>query len=143
MKKINRLRYTGVIAGVGLAAVLFSSGVYANTSAKETRTEKETEHEVIPMDWLEAPAQEESDPAPVQDDELSAGAGSVLAQADVENDDGIVAQDTTAAVENDDGIAAQDTTAAAASAGREAQAQMPAEPETHWGYTNLGIAHVD
>ncbi|MDE6916414.1 MAG: hypothetical protein K2P39_06430, partial [Lachnospiraceae bacterium] len=97
MKKINRLRYTGVIAGVGLAAVLFSSGVYANTSAKETRTEKETEHEVIPMDWLEDPAQEESDPAPVHDDELSAGAGSVLAQADVENDDGIAAQDTTAA----------------------------------------------
>lgn len=128
---------------MGLAAVLFSSGVYANTSAKETRTEKETEHEVIPMDWLEAPAQEESDPAPVQDDELSAGAGSVLAQADVENDDGIAAQDTTADGENDDGIAAQDTTAAAASAGIEAQTQMPAEPETHWGYTNLGIAHVD
>lgn len=143
MKKINRLRYTGVIAGVGLAAVLFSSGVYANTSAKETRTEKETEHEVIPMDWLEAPAQEESDPAPVQDDELSAGAGSVLAQADGENDDSIAAQDTTADGDNDDGIAAQDTTAAAASAGIEAQAQMPAEPETHWGYTNLGIAHVD
>lgn len=143
MKKINRLRYTGVIAGVGLAAVLFSSGVYANTSAKETRTEKETEHEVIPMDWLEDPVQEESDPAPVQDDELSAGAGSVLAQADGENDDGIAAQDTTADGDNDDGIAAQDTTAAAASAGIEAQAQMPAEPETHWGYTNLGIAHVD
>ena len=30
MKRINRLRYIGVVAGMGLAVVLLGNGAYAN-----------------------------------------------------------------------------------------------------------------
>ena len=30
MKKINRLRYVGVVAGMGLAVLLLGNGAYAN-----------------------------------------------------------------------------------------------------------------
>ena len=42
MNRINRLKYTGVIAGVGLAVVVLSNGAYANTGVKETAGEPET-----------------------------------------------------------------------------------------------------
>ena len=67
MNKINRLKYAGVIAGVGLAVVVFSSGVYANTSSKET--EKETEVEVISLDLSETKSVYSFDIEPVSSEE--------------------------------------------------------------------------
>ena len=53
MNKRNRWKYTGVAVGAGLAVVLFSSGVYANTSPK-----KEDEVQVISFDASENSTEE-------------------------------------------------------------------------------------
>lgn len=90
MNRIKKLRYAGVIAGVGLAVVMFSNGVYANTSPKETQ--EETEVAVISFDFSEntdeseektgdeASTMNESDDenAGDEDMDLAAGAGEVL-----------------------------------------------------------------
>lgn len=154
MNRIKKLRYAGVIAGVGLAVVMFSNGVYANTSPKETQ--EETEVAVISFDFSEntdeseektgdeASTMNESDDENAGDEDMdlaagagevleniednseilgrSAGAGEVLEQAENEPEEQMIQTQSTQAQED---------------------AEKPAEPETHWGYTNLGIAHVD
>ena len=52
----------------------------------------------------------------------SAGAGEVLEQAENEPEEQMIQTQSTQTQED---------------------AEKPAEPEIHWGYTNLGIAHVD
>ena len=154
MNRIKKLRYAGVIAGVGLAVVMFSNGVYANTSPKETQ--EETEVAVISFDFSEntdeseektgdeASTMNESDDENAGDEDMdlaagagevleniednseilgrSAGAGEVLEQAENEPEEQIIQTQSTQTQED---------------------AEEPAEPEIHWGYTNLGIAHVD
>lgn len=154
MNRIKKLRYAGVIAGVGLAVVMFSNGVYANTSPKETQ--EETEVAVISFDFSEntdeseektgdeASTMNESDDENAGDEDMdlaagagevleniednseipgrSAGAGEVLEQAENEPEEQMIQTQSTQTQED---------------------AEKPAEPETHWGYTNLGIAHVD
>ena len=125
MKRINRLKYTGVIAGVGLAVVLFGSGAYANTRQDDFNSEEEREQ--ITLDILEADASEEDTDAG-DDVELSAGIGSVFE-------------------ETEDEIRSGETQARRMGTDAENEATEPdeevREPETYWGYTNLGIAHVD
>lgn len=125
MKKINRLKYTGVIAGVGLAVVLFGSGAYANTRQDDFNSKEEREQ--ITLDILEADASEEDTDAG-DDVELSAGIGSVFE-------------------ETEDEIRSGETQARSMGTDAENEAAEPdeevKEPETYWGYTNLGIAHVD
>lgn len=125
MKKINRLKYTGVIAGVGLAVVLFGSGAYANT--RQDDIDPEEVREQITLDILEVDESEGN--ADAGDDvELSAGIGSVLE-------------------ETEDEIRYGETQARSMGTDAENETTEPdeevKEPETYWGYTNLGIAHVD
>lgn len=141
MKKINRLKYTGVIAGVGLAVILFESGAYANTreSGKENQAE---EIEVISFDDIlgissEGSSEEES----TQEADLSAGVGEVFDNVaeDVENDAG-----SSESMENETETVTQETDLVRlASDGNEPVEEVQNEPQTYWGYTNLGIAHVD
>lgn len=141
MKKINRLKYTGVIAGVGLAVILFESGAYANTreSGKENQAE---EIEVISFDDIlgissEGSSEEES----TQEADLSAGVGEVFDNVaeDVENDAG-----SSESTENETETVTQETDLVRlASEGNEPVDEVQNEPQTYWGYTNLGIAHVD
>lgn len=100
---------------------------------------------------------------------LSAGAGDVLESAGEESADNTASSDMDAAVGSSEGIeepGSSDEMGAGLSAGAgtvfeqaeeepedsavqarnmETPDEVPeeAEPETHWGYTNLGIAHVD
>ncbi len=202
MNKINRLKYTGVIAGVGLAVVLFSSGAYANTSSKDTEKEivVEEELEVISLDFGQGHSEEpyeggQTDIVPadtdsVQESEeeaasseadavLSAGGGDVLEDIEQATQDAVALPSVENPSEPAEGStepeqpAASDDMGLSAGAGtvldqaqedpvesaaREEQAdgadqagtaepqadvQEMAEPEKHWGYTNLGIAHVD
>lgn len=173
MNRLNKLKYTGVIAGVGLAVVVFSSGVYANNSFKENEEETETDREVISFDLSEDASTYNSDIQPVlvkeealkepeNDAVLSAGAGDVL----VNIEDSIKPSGLEELSESTDGNAESDAVevcdeiglsagagAVFEQAGEDAansvvleedtKVQEEAEPETHWGYTNLGIAHVD
>lgn len=172
MNRINRLKYTGVIAGVGLAVVVLSNGAYANTGVKETAGEPETgiesEIEVYSLDLSENTStydaddhgiqplslDEEGQSEPESDVVLSAGAGDVL--TDGENgtepsgtDD--PAEPDTADDQDEIGLSAgagavfeqADEEDSAVQARNVETPEEVSEPETHWGYTNLGIAHVD
>lgn len=154
MNRIKKLRYAGVIAGVGLAVVMFSNGVYANTSPKETQ--EETEIPVISFDFSENTAEESLDEestneeftekeSMAEDIELAAGAGEVF---DKIEDDSEIQEPLgrsagagevfeQAQKESDEQeVQVQNTKT-------QEDVQKAAEPQTHWGYTNLGIAHVD
>ena len=154
MNRIKKLRYAGVIAGVGLAVVMFSNGVYANTSPKETQ--EETEVAVISFDFSEntdeseektgdeASTMNESDDenAGDEDMDLAAGAGEVL--ENIEDNSEILGRSAGAGevleqAENEP----EEQMIQTLSTETQEDAEKPAEPEIHWGYTNLGIAHVD
>ncbi len=191
MNRITRLKYTGVIAGAGLAVVLFSSGVYAHTSSKAAEEETKAEIAVISLDLsqdlsenhfyieqadigqtdMEQASEEEYQTA--ENDAIpSAGAGDVLENIEEETGDTVQSSDmdessddTTEPEPSDESTEpesseVQDELGLSAGAGavfeqagEEAQdnavqamnIEVPedTEPETHWGYTNLGIAHVD
>jgi uncharacterized protein YgiM (DUF1202 family) len=143
MKKINRLKYTGVIAGVGLAAVMFGSGAYANTRQSDAELETAEAKEVITLDVLSRSFDEESTEAESETDseleseietdtqndiELAAGAGEIFEEAEEE-----IPDNSEALTDNTSGNEALESEAESVSS----------EPETYWGYTNLGIAHVD
>ena len=177
MNRISRLKYTGVIAGVGLAVVVFSSGVYANTDLKET--EEETEIEVFSLDLSEnvsansldwniqsMPEEIDDQKEPENDSALSAGAGDVLVDVETDTEDDTessgsdnmpeATEDSTepesAQMQDESGLSAG-VGAVFAQADEEpgdsaVQAEnieplQETESEKHWGYTNLGIAHVD
>lgn len=185
MNRINRLKYTGVIAGVGLAVVLFSSGVYANTGSKNAGQETEEELEVVSLSFSEdmsenhfeiehtGSGQPESDlgreaeeqyNASKDDAVPAAGAGEQLENIEEGTSDTDVLTDTsdnstepgTADVQEKTGLSAgagavfeqageepRDITVDEGDAEPQEAVQEETEPETHWGYTNLGIAHVD
>lgn len=167
MNRINRLKYTGVIAGAGLAVVVFSSGVYANNGSKETQEETEAEIEVYSLDLSEdtsacsldleiepASLEEDSQSEPERDAVLSAGAGDVLDNEESGLKEG--AEPDTASSQEEIGLSAGvgsifeqagtetgDDAAQARNMETQEEVQEQTEPEKHWGYTNLGIAHVD
>jgi len=167
MNRINRLKYTGVIAGAGLAVVVFSSGVYANNGSKETQEETEAEIEVYSLDLSEdtsacsldleiepASLEEDSQSEPERDAVLSAGAGDVLDNEESGLKEG--AEPDTASSQEEIGLSAGvgsifeqagtetgDDAAQARNMEMQEEVQEQTEPEKHWGYTNLGIAHVD
>lgn len=161
MKKINRLKYSGVIACTGLMVVLFGNGAYANTRQNDAgyvsgKTDSNgNELEIITLDILQPDYVRNSDEVKVErkkaegesdlsagvgqiftkakegtETELSAGIGQVFAQAEeeIENKNFIIG-DSSAAQEQE--IISRQITDA------------EPEPELYWGYTNLGIAHVD
>ena len=190
MNKRNRWKYTGVAVGAGLAVVLFSSGVYANTSPKkedevqvisfdasENSTEETVESEmfstaessesfssetiltegteIVPESTTELENTqenselstkvgevldnvEETDAEKIDTDfGLSAGAGEVL---DSTEDTEIKETDVDLGLS----VRAGEVFDKADEQARNVEApQALQEPENYWGYTNLGIAHVE
>ncbi len=190
INKRNRWKYTGVAVGAGLAVVLFSSGVYANTSPKkedevqvisfdasENSTEETVESEmfstaessesfssetiltegteIVPESTTELENTqenselstkvgevldnvEETDAEKIDTDfGLSAGAGEVL---DSTEDTEIKETDVDLGLS----VGAGEVFDKADEQARNVEApQALQEPENYWGYTNLGIAHVE
>lgn len=148
MKRINRLRYTGVVAGVGLAVVLFGSGAYANSKngdsyAAEGADAKNSEIEVIDFSDIGRTADE-------MEPKDSSGFGSVMDESDMTQTD--VPQEQTEASESaasENETVENEMAEAVTALGDEEGTALAAEgrakeaPQTYWGYTNLGIAHVD
>lgn len=190
MNKRNRWKYTGVAVGAGLAVVLFSSGVYANTSPKkedevqvisfdasENSTEETVESEMfstaessesfssetileegtetVPESTTESENTQENSELSTEAEEvldnveetdaekidtdfgLSAGAGEVL---DSTEDTEIKETDVDLGLS----VGAGEVFDKADEQARNVEApQALQEPENYWGYTNLGIAHVE
>lgn len=190
MNKRNRWKYTGAVAGAGLAVILFSSGVYANTSPKKEEeirvisfdasennseetveaetlsTEESSESisseenltedvETVPESSTELNSTQESfglsaetgealdsteEPetqATTANLDLSAGAGEVLDNTE-ELETEVATADLSLSAGAGEVLDNADEQARSAEVPQESQ-----EPEDHWGYTNLGIAHVD
>lgn len=152
MKKINRLKYTGVIAGVGLTVIMFGSGAYANTRDTEPETE---EMEVISFEEI----LENSSSGHGLEEEQTEGTentGSIEEDIEIEEGIGIEGTETESTEEiglsagfdkaaediEEDAARSMKTRAAETGAEISSDVEKP-EPETHWGYANLGIAHVD
>ncbi len=190
MNKRNRWKYTGVAVGAGLAVVLFSSGVYANTSPK-----KEDEVQVISFDASENSTEETVDSEMFstaessesfssetiltegteivpesttelentqENSELSTKVGEVLDNVEetdaekIDTDFGLSAgagevldstEDTEIKETDVDlglSVGAGEVFDKADEQARNVEApQALQEPENYWGYTNLGIAHVE
>lgn len=137
MKRINKLRYTGVVAGVGLAVVLFGSGAYANSKNSDDYTEStETESAETENTETEIEVIDFSDFGRAADEvELtdSSGFGSVV--ADIELTESQSSEDDTSSSDM-----VLDSEAGNAS---DTDSEAEGKNQTYWGYTNLGIAHVD
>lgn len=138
MRRIDRLRYTGAVTAVGLAFVLFGSGVYANPK------ESEVSGELAEAEYSEAESDVEvvdfSDVMPKEDKGTYAGAG-WMETITVENSEADEENETTDAVMQS--IETENAQEDAPAAETAARALEEAAPQTYWGYTNLGIAHVD
>lgn len=145
MKRINRLRYMGVVAGMGLAVVLLGNGAYANpknSGVYDENVEAENSEEDLGVEVVDF---NDSEPLSKNGRSAGAGRGIELENTEFENiePENSEAQDTqqdeTVSAQMQDNGMQEDEPAARAvieTAGEE-------NPQNHWGYTNLGIAHVD
>jgi uncharacterized protein YgiM (DUF1202 family) len=138
MRNINKLKYTSIVAAIGMAAVVFGSGANAITETDET--EVETSTELITIDLT--PAEErttEIDTEPQDETEdslaLAAGAGELLEYNEDEYSENVSESESDNEIET----LAVDEEAEL----QVLEAEEAAEPTTYWGYTNLGIANVD
>ena len=186
MNKITRLKYMGVIAGAGLAVVLFSSGVFAHTNSRAAEEDDEAEIEVVSLDlsedlsenhfYIEQADIEQTNVEPTDIEQAaerehqttesdaipSAGAGDVLDNIEEETGDttessGMDEPSESTEPESEDIPEEPGLSAGAGAVFDQADEEIPdsdalarnieipeeTEPEKHWGYTNLGIAHVD
>ena len=116
MKRINRLKYVGITAAIGLFLLLFGNGVKAHNSIADKK----------------------------KDGTLDEKAMQTNADAAVEvvdfSDMAYVGGDRTENAEI--GNSETDADAITETQSSEETAAQPNEPPTYWGYTNLGIANV-
>ena len=146
MKRINRLRYIGVVAGMGLAVVLLGNGAYANQKERDVHDES-TEAENTEAD-LGVEIVDFNDSEPSSENGRAAGAGRdiELENIEFENDDAQNPENDETGRTDVQDIEAQSIEEPDTMQEGEPVAQAVAEeemPQTHWGYTNLGIAHVE
>lgn len=136
MKKINKARYAGLITGVSAALIVCGVGLYVNISGadksyaktKETRITNENIVEEIDFSaYTEVPDNTEISEEYVP---LYAGIEQNFAAANSLDEEVAVAlyEEDLQTSETDE-VSKQE--------------QEIEEPQTYWGYKNLGIAHVD
>ena len=136
MKKINKARYAGLITGVSAALIVCGVGLYVNISGadksyaktKETRIANENIVEEIDFSaYTEVP-----DNTEISEEYVPLYAG--------------IEQDFAAANSLDEEVAValyEEDLQASETDEVSKQEQEIEEPQTYWGYKNLGIAHVD
>lgn len=150
MKRINRLRYMGVVAGMGLAVVLLGNGAYANQKEHDDYDEGiEAENQV---DDLEVEVVDFNDSEPSSENDRSAGAGRSIELEHIESEVDDVQNpenDETLNPEMQDmesqDIEARNIETQEGEPVAQAATEVVEEEQlqNHWGYTNLGIAHVE
>jgi hypothetical protein len=138
MKKINKLKYAGIVATVGLAAVVFGSGAYAGTGSDENEIETVAQTELITIDLTPVDKRVEESEVELNLN-LSAGVGSVFEVEGLNVDEETELEDLNVDEETELEVLNVDEEAELEVLNEE----IEEEPEKYWGYTNLGIAHVD
>lgn len=151
MKRKNTMKHTILITSVGLVVVLFGSGAYAtrhhnagNVSAKEIVT-----WEMFQPGYAENASQQSA----VQEEAmLSAGIGSLFTKtineiksSDFSAENNALQEESRLLAENSiiEGSVPDGSSVPEERLINTQAASAVAEPEKYWGYTNLGIAHVD
>lgn len=136
MKKINKARYAGLITGVSAALIVCGVGLYVHISGtdksyaktKETRIANENIVEEIDFSaYTEVP-----DNTEISEEYVPLYAG--------------IEQDFAASNSLDEEVAValyEEDLQTSETDGVPEQEQEIEEPQTYWGYKNLGIAHVD
>ena len=141
MRDLLRWKYMVAGIGIGFSILLLGSGVYANTkqndkrfaSAQEDNKDADTASfaDLIKTDEPEETESESLDNKTERNaDEVRLSAGTELVFEETMSE----AADLEAGIAMARSLAAEDPQEPAA---------FSLEPETFWGYTNLGIAHVD
>ncbi|MEZ3491701.1 MAG: C40 family peptidase [Lachnospiraceae bacterium] len=130
----NSVNAASATAETDTEEITSDEAIDKEVTGDEATSEKATEELVSDKEAIDEKVTEE-------DLELAAGAGEVLDNIESQETLGRSAGagevfDQAESALNEPAVQAQNT-------GQEEDAQQPAEPETHWGYTNLGIAHVD
>lgn len=159
MRKLARWKYVVTISGVGLVLLLIGSGTYASAgqqaekevSAREVLYAADFSQEASVSDGAvrqSAGAGEVLDASAVDGFDsgmprLSAGAGTVLDENMSEEAGQNDALRLSAGIGTVLDMSVSDIGLVAVDAETAEAALVPAEPVTYWGYTNLGIAHVD
>lgn len=132
MKRITKLRVNAAVASVGLAVVLFGSGAYANTNSNDKQNasasvyvqdDKDNNKDAVEVIYLTS--LEPADKGKYTGGAFAAKTVEIKHSAGV----GLVLDE----VSNKNTITNANTLIE----------EPKLEPETHWGFTNLGIAHVD
>lgn len=154
MKRINRLRYMGVVAGMGLAVVLLGNGAYANPKEQDVydeSTEAGTSKEDLKIEDLKIEDSsieviDFNDYEPSSENGRAAGAGREIELEDAEPESGEMQTseyDEAAGTQILDNETQEDIQEGAPAAQADTEPSEEEMPQNHWGYTNLGIAHVD
>lgn len=154
MKRINRLRYMGVVAGMGLAVVLLGNGAYANPKEQDVydeSTEAGTSKEDLKKEDLKIEDSsieviDFNDYEPYSENGRAAGAGREIELEDAEPESGemqTAEYDEAAGTQILDNETQEDIQEGAPAAQADTEPSGEEMPQNHWGYTNLGIAHVD
>ena len=130
----------GAGIGIGLSILLLGGGVYANTKQSDKRfvSAQEENNSVSFADLIKTDESEGAEPESESldnetvrnSDEVKLSAGTELVFEETMSE----AADLQADIAMARSIAAEEAQEPAA---------LSMEPETYWGYTNLGIAHVD
>ncbi len=152
MNRINRLRYMGLVAGVGLAVVLLGNGAYANPKETEvydegTEAKNEEDLGIEVIDFNDYPSEAET----AEESGRSAGAGREIGLENMEPETIDAENSELQTAEYDASVETQALEGETQEALTEGEPAVQAEtvqveeqqPVNHWGYTNLGIAHVD
>lgn len=149
MKRINRLRYMGVVAGMGLAVVLLGNGAYANPKEQDVydeSTEAGTSKEDLKIEDSSIEVIDFNDYEPSSENGRAAGAGREIELEDAEPESGemqTAEYDEAAGTQILDNETQEDIQEGAPAAQADTEPSGEEMPQNHWGYTNLGIAHVD
>lgn len=140
MRDLLRWKYMGAGIGIGLSILLLGSGVYANTKQSDKRfvSAQEENNSVSFADLIKTDESEGAEPESESlDNETVRNSDEVKLSAGTE----LVFEETMSEAAD----LQADIAMARSIVAKEAQepAALSMEPETYWGYTNLGIAHVD
>lgn len=152
MKRKNTMKHTILITSVGLVVVLFGSGAYATT--RQHNAGNVSAKEIVTLEMFQPGYAENANQQNTVEEEtmLSAGIGTLFTRTTNEiksenfnAENNALQEESSLLAENSiiEGNVPDGSNIPEERLINTQAANSVAEPENYWGYTNLGIAHVD